>query len=104
VMSLRPRDMLAVLWRPSAALAAMVLAVSWVHAAGGLFGVAVGPIGLLAQLVAVGGLSYGAVLMALWLAQGRPAGAEEYLIATMSRATAHPRLAFLRRGMSSGPP
>jgi lipopolysaccharide exporter len=98
VMSLRLHDVLAVLWRPSAALAAMVLAVSWVHAAGGLFGIAVGPIGLLAQLVAVGGLSYAAVLMALWLAQGRPAGAEEYLIEMMSRAAAHRRLAFLRRG------
>jgi lipopolysaccharide exporter len=104
VMSLRPREVLAVVWRPLVALAAMALAVSWVHAAGGLFGIAVGPLGLLAQLVAVGGLSYAAVLMALWLAQGRPAGAEEHLIATMSRAAAHPRLAFLRRRTSSGPP
>jgi hypothetical protein len=48
-------------------------------------------------LVLTGGISYGAVVMALWLAQGKPMGAEEYLWDMMTRIAAHRRLAFLRR-------
>jgi lipopolysaccharide exporter len=101
IMSLRFRDVLAMVWRSTAALAAMVLAILWVRGAGGLFGVEVGPIALLVQLVLVGGLSYTGVLMALWLAQGRPRGAEEHLFDMMTRIASHRRLAFLRQRMWS---
>jgi O-antigen/teichoic acid export membrane protein len=97
LMSLRVRDMLAVLWRSAVALIVMVIAVVWVQSAGGLFDIDLGPIGLLAQLVLVGGLSYGGALMALWLAQGRPSGAEEYVFDMMTRIAGHRRLAFIKR-------
>jgi lipopolysaccharide exporter len=97
VMPLRIGDALAVLWRSAVALVVMVGAVVWVRSAGGLFGIEVGPMWLLVQLVLTGGISYGAVVMALWLAQGKPMGAEEYLWDMMTRIAAHRRLAFLRR-------
>jgi O-antigen/teichoic acid export membrane protein len=97
LMSLRSRDMLAVLWRSAVALIVMVIAVVWVQSAGGLFDIDLGPIGLLAQLVLVGGLSYGGALMALWLAQGRPSGAEEYVFDMMTRIAGHRRLDFIKR-------
>ena len=104
VMSLRFRDVLAMVWRSAVALAVMVLAILWVRGAGGLFGVEAAPIGLLVQLVLIGGLSYGGVLMALWLAQGRPRGAEEHLFDMMNRIAGHRRFAFIKRRMWSHRP
>jgi hypothetical protein len=100
-MSLRFRDVLAMIWRSALALVVMVAAVVWVHGAGGLFGVEAAPIGLLVQLVLVGGLSYGGALMALWLAQGRPSGAEEYVFDMVNRIGGHRHLAFIKRRMWS---
>jgi hypothetical protein len=101
LMSLRLRDMLAVVWRSVAALVVMAAAIVWAHSTGGLFGIDVGPIGLLVQLVLVGGLSYGGALMALWLAQGRPSGAEEHVFDMMTRIASHQRLAFIKQRMWS---
>jgi hypothetical protein len=100
-MSLRVRDVLAVVWRSAAALVVMVAVVVWVRSAGGLFGIEVAPIWLLVQLVLVGGTSYAAVLMALWLTQGKPMGAEEHLWDMMTRLAGHRRLAFIKRRMWS---
>ena len=99
VMALRVRDVLVVVWRSLVAVVVMVAVVVWVRSAGGLFGIDVAPLWLLVQLVLVGGISYAAVLMTLWLAQGRPIGAEEYLWDMITRLAGHRRLAFLKRRM-----
>jgi lipopolysaccharide exporter len=104
LMALRLRNVLAVLWRSIIALVVMVAVLLWVHAAGGLFGIPVGPIGLLVQLVLVGGIVYGGVVLALWRAQGRPAGAEEYLLDMISGAIGHRCLAFLKRRLGAEQP
>jgi lipopolysaccharide exporter len=104
LMALRLRDVLAVVWRSAVALGVMVVVLLWVHGAGGLFGVAVAPIWLLVQLVLIGGGAYAGVLLALWLAQGKPDGAEEALLDMISGAIGQRRLAFLKRRVGSERP
>lgn len=101
VMALRVRDVVAVVWRSLVAVAVMIGVVVWLRSTGGLFGAEGGLVLLLAQLVLAGAVSYGVVLLGLWLAQGRPVGAEEHVWEMMTRLAGHRRLAFLKRRLGS---
>ena len=97
VMSLHIGDVVAVVWRSIVATLVMVGVVLWVRSTGGLFGAEGGLVVLLVQLVLAGGVAYTTVLLGLWLAQGKPRGAEEHLWEMMTRLAGHRRLAFLKR-------
>lgn len=77
----RWRDMAATVWRP--ALAALGMAVV-VYATGAWHGAPA--LSALLAKVALGGLAYALILLLLWVAAGRPAGAETYLLDKLSQA------------------
>ena len=79
-----PREIAWALWRILAALGVMTLVLMW----SGLGWGAIGPhepVGSLLAAVIVGGVSYAAALIGLWLAVGRPAGAEADVISLFER-------------------
>jgi PST family polysaccharide transporter len=84
-------DVMAACWRPMVACCAMYLAVQSLLASfGELPGTASALLGLLSACT-LGAVSYGAAILALWMAAGRPAGTESYL-----REKAQPLLARFR--------
>ena len=81
------RDLLPTIWRPIVATGAMAA----VLLAAGL-GWQPLPLALLPVAIAIGGAAYGLCLLALWLAVGRPAGAEAdglALLAKVARRREH---------------
>ncbi len=75
VSSLRWADIAGALWRPVLATMAMALAVGLLDD-----GIAISPFLLLLAKVAIGAAVYGAGIGLLWLAAGRPDGAERWLV------------------------
>jgi len=92
---LRPMDLLRNNWRTVTATAVMTIAVVLLQRA--LGGTAT--FGHLFAEILAGALAYVTVLLATWLAAGRPQGAEATILATVREATRPLR----RRGKAAGP-
>jgi O-antigen/teichoic acid export membrane protein len=81
---IRPWRLFAHVWRPGLGTAAMAVVLwqtglGWTDTSGPL---------VLAEAVTVGAVTYGLALMGIWMAVGRPAGAERDMIAMVRRSAA----------------
>lgn len=79
-MKMRKRMLLALMWRPMTASAAMAAALLGLQALGPPPGGSLAAGGLLLALIGTGALTYTAALYGLWWLAGRPDGTESYVL------------------------